>query len=224
MVTRRAVVLLGLLVLAVAGAGVVAAVVHDPGADVAVGAVGAGEPDTTTTSTALPTTTVAPSTTRPPAPTTVAGPTTTARRTTTTKAPAATTTSTAVRSGPACTPAQVAVAIVTDRGSYAPTQEVKVTSTLRNSSAAACTYNGYTFESGFLDSAGHPFLGPTVIADSFADVTLAPGQVLTNGAQWDHRACAEPSCAPLPAGIYTARATWRFATYTYDVTTTLILS
>ncbi len=215
---RGRAVLVGLAALVVAGAGVVVAATREPASDVvAVGPTSTTPtstiPSSTTSTVVGVTTTALPATTaRPASPTTTARPATT----TTAKPPAPTTTSTA-RPGVACTPAQVAVAITTDRPRYGPGQPVHATSTLRNKSSSACTYNGYTFSAAFLDAAGAPvFPVSTLVADSFADVLLQPGQVLSNNGDWDHRSA--------PAGVYTAKGTWVFAGFTYDVTTTLILS
>ena len=101
---------------------------------------------------------------------------------------------------------------------YTAAQVVEVTSTLRNRSAAPCTYNGYAVQVNFRDDAGHTFPGLGVVADSFAVVTLDPGQAITHSSPWDHRQCASPGCAPLPRGPYYATVTWNFGTYVYDVT------
>jgi hypothetical protein len=183
------------------------------------------EPATTTTTGVVPAVT----TTVPAARTTTSA---TTRRLTTTTARGAVATTTTARptpptsagASPACTPDHLAAAITTDRHSYTPAQPVKVTSTLRNRSSGTCFYNGYAFGITFKNDAGAMFGGVNVVADSFADVPLRPGETLTNTGSWDHRACPEPGCAPLPPGPYYATATWRIANHTYDVLTSLILS
>jgi len=114
--------------------------------------------------------------------------------------------------------------VSTDKASYGPVEPVKVASTLRNASAAPCTYNGYIVRTIFSDDAGHSYPGESVVADSFGTVALQPGQVLSYSGTWDHRACAPPSCAALPPGPYYATVTWVFANVTADVLTSLILT
>ena len=183
------------------------------------------EPVTTTTTTVVPavTTTVAPG--RTATSSTTRRPTTTAARgtvaTTTTTRP---TPPTSAGATPTCTPDHLAAAVITDRHSYTPAQAVQVASTLRNRSSVTCFYNGYRFGITFRNDAGATFGGVNVVADSFADVPLRPGETLTNTGSWDHRACPEPGCAPLPPGPYYATATWSIASHTYDVLTSLILS
>ena len=183
------------------------------------------EPATTTTTGVVPavTTTVAPARTATSS-TTRRVTTTTARRTVGTTTTARPAPPTSAGASPACTPDHLAAAITTDRHSYTPAQPVKVTSTLRNRSSVTCFYNGYAFGITFRNDAGATFGGVNVVADSFADVPLRPGETLTNTGSWDHRACPEPGCAPLPPGPYYATATWRIASHTYDVLTSLILS
>jgi hypothetical protein len=235
MVIPRRLVVLALAALLLGGAGVGAAVDRasedaSPAADDVAAAElttttssSVVEPATTTTAAPTVTTTVAPAppsttaTTRPPTTTT----TRTAVATTTTARPTPPTTAGA---SPACAPDHLVAAIATDRHSYTPAQVVQVTSTLRNRSPVTCIYNGYASEFTFRNDAGTSFGGVAMVADSFADVALRPGETLTNTGSWHHRACPEPGCAPLPPGPYYATATWRIAGHTYDVVTSLILS
>ena len=229
MVIPGRMVAVGLAALLLGGAGIAVAATRDT--DTAVEAVAPAADDqsqTTTTTTEPSTTPIASSTSTTEAAatttttTTARRATTTVARVTTTRRPASSTT-TPKPAVAACVPAQIAVAIATDRPSYAPGQQVKVTSTLRNTSSVTCSYNGYSFTSEFKDETGKSFGGAALIADSFADVPFAPGQVLTNSASWDHRQCPEPACAPLPPGVYTVVVTWGFGA-TYEVSTSLILS
>lgn len=150
--------------------------------------------------------------------------TTTTRRTgatSTTTPPAPPTSATA---GTRCTPDHLVATIATDRPSYTPAQVVLVTSTLRNRSSTTCFYAGYQAGTTFRNDAGATWGGVNVIADTFAEVPLRPGETLTHRADWDHRACPEPGCGPLPPGPYYATTTWRVAGHTYEVLTSLILS
>jgi hypothetical protein len=180
------------------------------------------EQDTTTTAAPAVTTTAAPA--RSTTTNTTRRPTTTTTRragatTTTTPAPPTSTTP-----GPACTPDHVVAAVVTDRPSYTPAQVVLVTSTLRNRSSTTCFYGGYQAGTTFRNDAGATWGGVNVVADTFAEVPLRPGETLTHRADWDHRACPEPGCGPLPPGPYYATVTWRVAAHTYEVLTSFILS
>lgn len=225
---RRSAAATGVAALVLAVAGVAAAVTHDPVTKGAAADRPAADATAETTSPPTSTTVATATTTSEPMVTTTVPPTTTLRKPTTTAARATTTTvahgTTTVAAGPACTPAQIEVKIATDQPSYAPGQAVKVTSTLRNRSSASCFYNGYGARMTFKDDAGHSYPGVSVIADSFADVPLRAGQALTHTGSWDHRACADPGCAALPAGPYYVTVSWNFAGSVYDVLTSFILS
>ncbi len=221
-------VVLGVVAVVLAGAGIGVAATRDSDTEVATG--------TTTTVLTTPTTVVeepttavsatsTPPTTAPASPSTTSrrATTTTVARATTTTAPRATTTTTGA-SGPTCVAEQFDVKVMTDKPSYAPGQTVQITTTLRNKSATACFYNGYALTMSFKDDAGRMYSGVSVIADSFRDVPLQPGQTLTNSGQWDHRACAEPGCAALPSGPYYVTASWSIAGSRYDVLISFILT
>lgn len=235
MIPRRLAVL-ALAALLIGGAGVATAVnrgTDDDRSPTADGLAAGGEQPTTTTSSVVEpttTTTIAAPAVTTTAPTRPASTTTTRRSTaTTTRAPASTTTTRpmATTSGPAtprCTPDHLVAAISVDRHSYTVAQPVQVTSTLRNRSSTPCFYNGWRAGLSFKNDAGTMYGGVQVIADSFADVALRPGETLTHTGSWDHRACPEPGCGPLPAGPYYATVTWNIAGHTYDVLTSLILS
>ena len=235
MIPRRlAVLALATLLTGVTGVAVAVNRAADDGSPAAEGIAKGEAPASTTTSSALePATTT---TAAAPAVTTTAAPsrpattgatrrptTTTTRATapTTTTRPPATTTSTA---RPTCTSDHLVAAIATDRPSYTPTQVVLVTSTLRNRSSTTCFYNGYTAGMTFRNDAGATYGGVNVVADSFADVPLRPGETLTHTGSWDHRACPDTDCGPLPPGRYYATVRWSIASHTYDVLTSLILS
>ena len=235
MIPRRLAVL-ALAALLVGGAGVATAVnrASDDGSPAGEGLAQGDAPASTTTSSiveqATTTTAAAPAVTTTAAPSrpattgTTRRPTTTTARvtapTTTIRPPAATTPT----AGPTCTPDHLVAAVATDRHSYTPAQAVQVTSTLRNRSSATCFYNGYTAGMTFRNDAGTTYGGVNVVADSFADVPLRPGETLTHAGSWDHRACPEPSCGPLPPGPYYATVRWGIASHTYEVFTSLILS
>lgn len=221
---------LGVAALLLAGAGIGVAATRDDSSETAsVAPPPAEQSAVTTTSTEPPTTTTAvPDTTTPP--TTRAGsPSTTVRRTTTTVARATTTrppgptTTTRPSATPACSPAQISGTVATDKPSYVTGQEVRVTSTLRNGSSAPCLYNGYGFTSAFKDQAGATLVAQSVIADSFADVPLRPGETVTHAASWNQRVCPESSCGPAPPNPYFAAVTWTVGPYTYEFSTSFIL-
>jgi cytoskeletal protein RodZ len=206
---------MGLAALLLAGTGIGVAATRDPGDDTAAGSPSPVPPAEVTTTSTEP----APTTTSTPPTTVAVTTTTTTRRVTTTVARATTTkpstTTTATAAVATCGAASIAVTIATDRPSYGPGEEVKVTSTLRNKSSVTCTYNGYGFTTSFRDEAGHTFGGTRVIADSFADVPFPPGQTITHTGTWDHLGS--------PPGVYTAVGTWNFGTATAEVTVTLNL-
>jgi hypothetical protein len=221
-VMQRRMALLALAALLIGGVGVAVAATRDPDKQTtASGAPSPGvEADVTTTTVESPTTTVAVTTTSTP-PTTRASSTSTTRRVTTTVARVTTTkppasTTTTKPAAPICAPAQIAASVATDKPSYAPGQQITVTSTLRNKSSDTCFYKGYTFRTGFRDEAGHTFVGVGVVNDSMAEVALRPGEAITHSGPWDHPGT--------PAGVYTAVATWNFGSATYELTTSLILS
>jgi hypothetical protein len=174
-------------------------------------------PATTTTVALAPPTTVRPALT-----------TTTARRPATTVTPPAptstATTATTRVLDMACAPAQVEVKVTTDKPTYSPSVVVQVASTLRNTSTTTCYYNGYIVRTIFGDGSAHLYPGASMVVDAAGPVALKPGDVLTYSGTWDHRVCAQPGCAPVPAGVYYATVTWVFASFTADVSTSLILS
>ena len=222
--------LLALAVVLVGGAGGISAVdrrSHDR-TPVATD-VAAGDESTTTSSTVVESTTTTSTTIAATTSTTSRrSTTTTSRRTTTTRPPAGSTTTagpptTAPPGVKLCTPAELVASIDTDRDSYTPAQAVKVTTTLRNRSSTTCFYNGYGFKIDYKNDAGTSFGAVHLIADSFRDVPLGPGETLTQTPTWDHQAC-EPGCRPLPPGAYLATASWMLGGNTYDVWTSLILS
>ncbi|MGI8810674.1 MAG: DUF4232 domain-containing protein [Acidimicrobiales bacterium] len=231
MIPRR---LLALLVAAVvlAGAGIAVALTRDDSTETATPAptTTVTEPTVTTSTTEPPTTTtVGITTSTSPSsgtstPTTVRRTTTTAapRGGTTTRPPAPTTTTTPA-GVPACSPAQIEGSVATNKPRYALGEEVRATGTLRNKSSAPCTYNGYTFSNAFKDQAGTTLVGQSVIADTFANVTLRPGETITQSASWNQRVCADSGCGPAPPNPYYAAVTWRMAEYTYEFSTSFIL-
>ena len=230
MVIPRRLLALGLAALILAGAGIAVAATRDGSDETAAQA----PPTTTeqladTTSSTVPdTTTTVPLivTSTPPSnrvtstPTTARRGNTTVPRVTTTRPPVSPTTTSPAQ--PFCKPANIEVTIATDSPSYGPGQAVKATSTLRNKSSDTCFYNGYGFTSAF-KNAGKTIISQSVIADSFADVPLRPGQTITHSGAWDQRLCHEPGCGRAPLGPYTAVARWNFASFTYEFTTTFNL-
>jgi hypothetical protein len=236
-VGRRAVLALLVCAVVLAGAGVVAAAVHDNGESnplaesvttTTVPKPGetstSVDPGATTTSTPPP----AGATTSTP-PTTVRGATTTTATGRTTVPPTTTTrpvaTSTTVNAKPACTSAQIEVTAASDRASYLPAEPATITSTIRNRSSSTCYYLGYTFGVAFTDAAGHPYGGQSLVADVLEETALAPGQRLTHTVPWDHRQCPVTiTCGPLPSGTYTATVTWVFPGGPYLRTVPIVLA
>ena len=231
MVIPRRLVALGLAALLLAGAGIAVAATRDDSDETAapaptttvqpVDTTSSTVPDTTTTTVPVIATSTPPSSRVTSTPTTVRRGNTTVPRVTTTRPPGSPTTTTSAV--PSCVPANIEVTIATDQASYSAGQQVTMTSTLRNKSSDTCFYNGYGFTSAFKDTAGKTIIAQSVIADSFADVPLRPGQTITHSGPWDQRLCSEPACGRAPLGPYTAAATWNFAAFTYEFTTTFNL-
>ena len=230
MVIPRRLLALGLAALILAGAGIAVAATRDNSEETAAQAppTTTEQPADTTSSTVPDTTTTVPVivTSTPPSSSVTSTPTTARRGRVTTTVPRVTTTrppgspTTTTGAVPFCKPANIEVTVTTDRPSYTAGQEVTMTSRLRNKSAETCFYNGYAFTSAFKHEDGRTIVGQSVIADSFADVPLRPGQTITHSGAWDQRLCSEPACGRAPAGPYTAAATWNFAASTYEVWTT----
>ncbi len=222
MVVTARVAVLAVVALLLAGAGVGVALTRD--GDEKVVAAHVEETTTSTSTTVLATTstvtaTSSPATTVAPT-TTIRRPTTTARATTTTTKPATTTTA----AGGRCTPAQVEVKLTTSKPYYAAGEAMEFTTTLRNKSAARCPNGGWAVQVMFRDDAGHTFPGVGVSASTVAGASLGPGAVLTHSGAWDHRACPQPGCAPLPPGPAYVVVTWYFESYVYDLTQSFILT
>ena len=232
MVIPRRLVALGLAALLLAGMGIAVAATRDDSDETAapvatttvqpVDTTSSTVPDTSTTTVPVIVTSTPPSSRVTSTPTTVRRGNTTVPRVTTTRPPASPTTTTGAV--PNCKPAQIDVTITTNRPSYTAGQEVRATSTLRNKSSETCFYNGYGFTSAFKDTAGKMIIGQSVIADSFADVPLRPGQTITHSGTWDQRLCGEPACGRAPTGPYIAAATWNFAGFTYEFTVSFIVA
>jgi hypothetical protein len=110
-----------------------------------------------------------------------------------------------------CTAAQIEVTATTDKRSYAPTEQVKFESTLRNRSSTACFYVGYTFAATFADPGGRRIIEVITVADEPVPKTLAPGAVLTGSVPFDQATCQQQPCPTLTRGAgYSATASWGF--------------
>jgi hypothetical protein len=210
---------LAVAALLLAGAGVGVALTRDD--DTKQVAAPVEETTTSTSTTVAPTTTSVTPTSAPPTTavaqaTTIRPTTTTARATTTTTKPAAAAT--------VCTPAQLEAKLTTSRPYYAAGQPMEFTTTLRNKTAAPCAHGGWAVQVLFKDEAGHTFPGLGVSVSTLVGDTLAPGQVLTHSGAWDHRACPEPTCGPLPSGPAYVQVTWHLEGYAYDLTQSFILT
>ena len=216
MIPRR-VVLLAVSALLLAGAGVTAAATRDPAVDAVTApvevppATTTTEPSPTSTSTTTTPTTVGPTTT-----TARRASTTTTRRPVTPAAPPQPTSTTAPAPAPQCTPAHIQVTAGAGRPSYGPGENAEVTTVLRNRSSAPCSYNGYTVEVTFRDSAGGAFGGSSIVADTFRPVPLAAGASLTHTEAWRH--------IFQPAGPHTGTAVWSFAGNRYEATASFHLT
>ncbi len=203
------------------------AAIRDPDTESEAGAPPVTDPpQSTTSSTALPSTTTIPPETST---TQVAAQTTTTRRvtttvvrpTSTTRAPTTTTTAT-LRD---CTAAQIEVTATTDKRSYAPTEQVKLESTLRNRSSTACSYVGYTFQATFADPGGRRIIESTTVADERTPRPLVPGAVLTGSVPFDQGACQQQPCPPLTRGTgYSVTAVWGFPGGPYLASATFALA
>ena len=215
MIPRR-VALLGLAALILAGAGIAAAATYTDDDDDTPAAL--EQPVTTTTTLPADTTTTVAvtSTTLTPAPsTTVAGATTTTRRgaTTTTRAGATTTTTRPIA---ACTTAQIEAAVTTDKGSYAPGEQVRIHSTLRNRSATTCTYPSFIFAATILSPGGATIIG--FDRQEAAPGALGAGQAHEATVSWDRFGCAPQPCTQNPPGTYSVAVTWNYPGGPYTAT------
>jgi hypothetical protein len=221
-------VIIAVVAVVLAGAGVVAAVAHDEGRPAAsVRGVSvpttttAPEPATTTTST-----TAAPDAATTTAPATTVGRTTTTRRTTTTTirpptpttAPAPTGTTNPPATAVLCTPDQIDINVVPTSKRVTAGQPVALQTTIRNRSSEPCFYRGYTVTMTFLDPKGSVIIAPAEHADDVQFRQFSPGQALSTSATWDPSRCASPPCAPPAPGIYSVSAEWSFSGGRYGAT------
>jgi hypothetical protein len=222
-------VILGVVAVALAAAGVVAVVNHDDGNAPVTAVLGSRvttttstpERETTTTATAAP-----PGTTTTSPPTTVARTTTTRRTTTTTARPA--TTTTAAAPGPTgtttppsaavlCAPNQIDIGVVPNSTAIPAGQPVTLHTTIRNRSSDPCFYRGYTVTMTFLDPAGNVIISQAAHADDAQFRPFAPGQALSQSSTWT------PSSPPAP-GIYSVAADWSFSGGRYGATQQYVLT
>ena len=163
-----------------------------------------------TSTTARPTTTTAGATTTTAAeqPTT-----TTAGRSTTTAAPPATEpppgTSSTTPAPVRCGADAFRVETVTDKGSYRRDEQIKITSTVTNTSSAPCVIPSYTFIWRVENEAGAVVSPETALVADFIREPLAPGGRYVTSPTWDPLVC-QPSgaCTRAPAGNYTIIASW----------------
>lgn len=166
----------------------------------------------------MPTTTSAATTpTVPAAPTTATTPTTTRGSTTT---PPST-----IR-GPRCRPDQLAVAASPSKPEYRPGEKVVVTSTVRNRSSTPCYHNSYSFRFEFTAPDGRSLIGGDNHADGFNEQsTLAPGQWMTEIADWYQLDCADSAvrCVQAAPGTYTATVSWSLEAPPVEATTSFQL-
>lgn len=214
MVSAR-VAVLALAALLLSGVGVGVALTR-AGDEEGVVAASVDEAATSTSTTVLPTTSTVTS-----APTTApVAPATTIRRTTTTAVRP--TTTTAART--ACTPTQVEAKLTTSRPAYAAGELMEFTTTLHNKTGAPCTHGGWAVWAMFKDDAGHTFPGVGVSVTTLPNESLTPGEVLTHSGDWDHRACPEPACGPLPPGPASVVVRWHFESHVYELTQSFILT
>lgn len=116
---------------------------------------------------------------------------------------------------PVCTPEEVEVVTTTDRSSYQPGEEVKVTSTITNRSNHVCYRPGTTdgMEIAFWDSEGTNGLITGYIPDYVGPLEWAAGEAITYSYSWDQKTCMKGSgCSPYtqaPPGTYFVEVTWR---------------
>jgi hypothetical protein len=218
-VIRRRMAFLGIAALVLAVAGIAAAATYEDDDDDTPAALeqpapttSSLPPETTTTTAAVTSTTAPPATTT----TTAASATTTTRRgatTTTTRAGATTTTTAPIA---ACTPAQMEVAVTTDKASYGIGEQVKIHSTLRNRSATTCTYPSFVFAATILSPGGATITGFNRQND--APGALGSGQANEAFVNWERVACTSDICPPNTPGEYTVSATWNFPGGPYTAT------
>ena len=228
---------LGVLALVLAGAGVVAAVVHEDDDAPQVTELAGGDQATTTSTAEVPASTTTPTTadtatttTSPATSTSVPRTTTTRPRSTSTTVRRSTTTTTRATPpstadpAPLCQPDQIDISTMPSSNSYPAGQPVAATSTIRNRSASPCFYRGYNVEFVFRTPAGGTILGSVVHADDVAPRPFAPGQAISHSAAWNPAACGMPTC-PTPApGIYSVEGTWSFSGGKYSALRQFVLT
>lgn len=159
----------------------------------------AGGPTTTAAGGGAATTT-GPATTRPAGTATTAPPPATD--------PATTTTTATPPAGP-CGPDAFSVRTVTDKGTYRRGEEVKITSSVTNTSSAPCAIPSYTFRWHVENEAGANVSQESATVADFIREPLGPGQRYTTNPTWEPLSCAPSgACTAAPAGGYTVFATW----------------
>lgn len=107
----------------------------------------------------------------------------------------------------ACPAAEVRVTVSTEKGTYAPGETVRFSSTLENRSATTCLVSGRAFFS-VENGAGRTVSSFAYTANYMLPVKAEPGQTFTNTGTWDQRDCTGSACVQVPAGTYVVVAGW----------------
>ena len=107
----------------------------------------------------------------------------------------------------ACPAADVAVSVTTEKGSYAPGETVRGSSTLENASATTCLLPTRAFFR-IVDAAGKTVGSFAYTLELRMPVRAEPGKAFTSAFTWDQQDCSGSSCAQVPAGTYVAVADW----------------
>ena len=202
--------LLAVLLLAIA---VPAALLVDDESDTKAAATPPTTRRTTSTTSGRPT-----STTSVPSTTTLggSGTATTAGRAATTTAPPVTdppaSTTTTTQAATRCGPDAFRVETVTDKESYRRDEEVKIRSTVTNTSSAPCEIASYTFLWHVENEAGTSVEPQSVTHADFIQEPLRPGQRYVTTPTWDPLLCAPSgACTRATAGTYTVVASWNIS-------------
>jgi hypothetical protein len=122
--------------------------------------------------------------------------------------PATSTTTTTPPAGP-CGPDAFSVRTATDKQTYRRGEEVKITSSVTNTSSAPCAIPSYTFRWHVENEAGANVSQEAATVADFIREPLGPGQRYTTTPTWEPLSCAPSgACTAAPAGGYTVFATW----------------
>jgi hypothetical protein len=107
----------------------------------------------------------------------------------------------------ACPAAEVGVIVTTEKGTYAPGETVRGSSTLENRSPTTCLLPTRAFFR-ILDAAGGTAGSFAYTQEFRMPVKAEPGKTFTSSFTWDQKNCSGSSCAQVAPGTYVAVADW----------------